>query len=428
MNATSPFSKYPGLIIFYIGVIVAVGLLSSCTDHCTDSYTYIEYTPQYRSMSQIRSDVIILPPQPVEKFGKIYLHGTTLFVTEPDSGIHVINNEDPSKPISLSFISLPGAHDVATKGNYLYADSFLDLVVFDISDRTNIMEVKRVEDVFINHYYYIDAQNDMFLAEYVETDTKVMDAVDCDQQSIFYEEDVIFMLADAGNSGGNLGGGVSGISGSMARMNVVGDHLYGIDSWSMHVMSLSDPACPEVIKDVDVGWAIETIFPYEQSLFIGAADGMYIFDNTVPTDPQLRSKFEHARACDPVVVQDDIAFVTLRNGTECLGFANQLDVVDVSNLDNPKLLYTHEMTNPHGLGIDGDKLFICEGEHGLKLFDKSDLSQISSKLTNWIRSLNAYDVIPFNDLLIVIGEDGLYQFDYSNPEEILFLSKIDSGS
>lgn len=427
MNAQSQLSKYSRLSIILLGVLVAIALLSSCTDQCTENYTYIEYTPQYRSMESVRTSVDILPPQPVEKFGKIYLHGTTLFITEPDSGIHVINNADPSNPVSQSFINLPGAHDVATKGNYLYADSFLDLVVFDITDKTNITEVKRVEDVFTNHYYYVDNANDVFLAEYIETNKHVMDAVDCDQQSIFYEDDVIFMLEDfAASSDG--GGGVSGISGSMARMNVVDNHLYGIDSWSLHVLTLDDPSCPELIKDVDVGWNIETIFPYEQSLFIGAADGMYIFDNTVPTDPQFRSKFEHARACDPVVVQDDIAFVTLRNGTECLGFANQLDVVDVSDLDNPKLLYTHEMDNPHGLGVDGDNLFICEGEFGLKLFDKSDLSKIGGKLTNWIRSLNAYDVIPFNDLLIVIGEDGLYQFDYSNPEEIVFLSKIDSGS
>ncbi len=427
MNAHSQLSKYSRLSIILLGVLVAIALLSSCTDQCTENYTYIEYTPQYRSMESVRTSVDILPPQPVEKFGKIYLHGTTLFITEPDSGIHVINNADPSIPISQSFINLPGAHDLATKGNYLYADSFLDLVVFDISDKTNITEVKRVEDVFTNHYYYVDNANDVFLTEYIETDKHVMDAVDCDQQSIFYEDDVIFMLEDVAASTDG-GGGVSGISGSMARMNVVDNHLYGIDSWSLHVLTLDDPACPELIKDVDVGWNIETIFPYEQSLFIGAADGMYIFDNTEPTDPQLRSKFEHARACDPVVVQDDIAFVTLRNGTECLGFANQLDVVDVSDLDNPKLLYTHEMDNPHGLGVDGDNLFICEGEFGLKLFDKSDMSKISGKLTNWIRSLNAYDVIPFNDLLIVIGEDGLYQFDYSNPEEIVFLSKIDSGS
>ena len=154
---------------------------------------------------------------------------------------------------------------------------------------------------------------------------------------------------------------------------------------------------------------------------------MYIFDNTDPLAPTLMSKFNHARGCDPVVVHDDIAFVTLRDGTVCDGFANQLDVVDVSNLASPKLLYSFEMDNPHGLGVDGDALFICEGKYGLKLFDKSDLSQIGNRLKNWIQDINAFDVIPIDNLLILIGEDGLYQFDYSDLNHIKLLSVINTG-
>ena len=37
-------------------------------------------------------------------------------------------------------------------------------------------------------------------------------------------------------------------------------------------------------------------------------------------------------SCDPVVVQGDYAFVTLRGGTECQGFSNQLDIIDISTL------------------------------------------------------------------------------------------------
>ena len=34
------------------------------------------------------------------------------------------------------------------KGDYLYVDSYMDLVVFDISNLTEIKEVERLEDVF----------------------------------------------------------------------------------------------------------------------------------------------------------------------------------------------------------------------------------------------------------------------------------------
>jgi len=36
----------------------------------------------------------------------------------------------------------------------------------------------------------------------------------------------------------------------------------------------------------------------------------------------------------------------------------------------------------------------------------------------------AWDVIPFNGILMMIGSDGFYQYDYENIRNIIFLSKI----
>ena len=65
---------------------------------------------------------------------------------------HIIDNRNTSNPIKISFIVLPGNYDIATKGDYLYADSYLDLVVFDISNINSIVEVNRLENNFENYY------------------------------------------------------------------------------------------------------------------------------------------------------------------------------------------------------------------------------------------------------------------------------------
>ena len=39
-------------------------------------------------------------------------------------------------------------------------------------------------------------------------------------------------------------------------------------------------------------------------------------------------------------------------------------------------------------------------------------------------TIDAYDVIAFNNIALVIGKDGLYQYNYSNPSNIRMLSKI----
>jgi hypothetical protein len=157
-------------------------------------------------------------------------------------------------------------------------------------------------------------------------------------------------------------------------------------------------------------------------LFIGTNSGMYIYDASNATNPTMMSSFAHARSCDPVVADDDYAFVTLRSGTRCDGFTNQLDVINVSNLTSPNLLKTYKMTNPHGLSKDGNLLFICEGNDGLKVFDATDVSDI--KLVKHIKGMETFDVIAWNKIALVVAKDGLYQFDYTNAKDIRLISTI----
>lgn len=149
---------------------------------------------------------------------------------------------------------------------------------------------------------------------------------------------------------------------------------------------------------------------------------MHIYDNANPVSPTHLSTFQHARVCDPVVVNDNIAYVTLRNGTQCGGFINQLDVIDITSLTNPTLIKSYPMANPHGLGIDFPNLFICEGKHGLKSFDVK--SPLDIRQLEHLSGQDAYDVIPLNKTLLMIGKDGLYQFDYTNPVQLRLVSKI----
>jgi hypothetical protein len=83
------------------------------------------------------------------------------------------------------------------------------------------------------------------------------------------------------------------------------------------------------------------------------------------------------------------------------------------------------MYNPHGLGIDGSTLFICDGDAGLKVFDASDISKIAENMLVHEGNIHAFDVIPYHDVLIMIGEDGLFQYDYSDPTNIRLLSMIE---
>ncbi len=213
----------------------------------------------------------------------------------------------------------------------------------------------------------------------------------------------------------------------MARFTIAATkYLYVVDEYNLRVFDLTQATAPTQAAVVSVGWGIETIFPHGDNLFIGSNNGMFIYSIANPLQPAQLSRFQHAQACDPVFVSGDIAYVTLRGGTVCQNFTNQLDVINISDLRNPRLIKSYAMTNPHGLSVVNDVLYICEGTEGLKVFDASDVNKITQNLLDHEKGFNAFDVIvlPHNNVAMVIGEDGFHQFDASDPTNLRKLSVL----
>jgi hypothetical protein len=198
----------------------------------------------------------------------------------------------------------------------------------------------------------------------------------------------------------------------------------------LKIFDIEDAANPKYYPDRNllVGFNIETIFPMDTLLFIGSRDGMYLYDITEPRFPLFLSQVSHIRSCDPVVAQDNYAYVTLNtNVSNCGNVANNvLNIYDITIPSEPSLKKTLPMNGPTGLGVDGNKLFVCD--RGLKVFNISDplnIKQIDD--LGDIDQVNiraAYDVIPMNGLLILVAKEGLFQFDYTG-ERLKFVSKIE---
>lgn len=226
------------------------------------------------------------------------------------------------------------------------------------------------------------------------------------------------------NGSSDIGGGGtnSGIAGSMARFAIVGNVLYTVSSQKLSLFDITEEKNPITRGEKAIGFNIETIFPYKNYLFLGSQSGMQIFDNTNPLLPTWISTYSHIMSCDPVVVQGQYAYVTLRSASSCMRGVNQLEIIDIADPKNPKLLNVISLINPHGLGVDGDKLFVCEGSSGLKVFDITN--PVSPLLQLTLNNVETYDVIPNNNVLVVTGKGGITQYDYSKKGELILLSKI----
>ncbi|MBU0764201.1 MAG: hypothetical protein KJ607_05135, partial [Bacteroidetes bacterium] len=399
--------------------------------------TYTANSPVYMSYEDFRAAVQGGVPQALESHGKIYLKGNLIFVNKPFEGIHVIDNSNPSAPQNIAFITIPGNVDMAVRDNYLYADSYIDLVVLDISSPVSTKEVKRIQSVFP---YSVPAYDENYELAPIDVTQGVVVGWKIEEVTVETECDYNsshgrgFFAKDEANAATELygdmsgsqetGNGRDGRGGSMARFTVIGDYLYTVDVADLHVFNITTTASPSESNVISVGEDIETIYPFEGKLFIGSMNGMYIYSISDPSSPVYVSEFQHVRSCDPVVAAGGYAYVTLRTGTRCGGWQNELDVLDITSVTSPILIKAYEMTGPYGLGIDGTTLFICDGTAGLKVYDVTDKQNIDQRLLGNYTGMDTYDVIPVSGRLLLVADDGLYQYDYSDPSNLVLLSYL----
>lgn len=218
------------------------------------------------------------------------------------------------------------------------------------------------------------------------------------------------------------GKSATGAGGSLARFAIIGNYLYVVSHADLDVYDMTDPSIPLHKKTVPVGFNIETIFPFKNKLFIGSEFGMYIFSLDNPVNPIKEGSVEHFRACDPVVANDTLAYVTLTNRSQCGGGRDELHVYGVKSIQYPVLLYTQEMKSPGGLGIRHNALYICQGTNGMAIFDLKN--PVKPKLIYELLDDNYVDVIPYGDLLIAYVQKGVKFYDITDPLRPALLGEV----
>lgn len=232
--------------------------------------------------------------------------------------------------------------------------------------------------------------------------------------------------SDSSSSGESIspGGDAAGQGGSMAKFSISGDHLFIINETQLKVFDITNESNPQSVNTINVDFGIETVFTLDDFLFIGSINGMYIYDISNPLNIKYMSYYQHITSCDPVVANDSLAFVTLNATSSCSwqGGANRLDVLDIENKVNPQLLSSISMSGPKGLGISENYVFVCNVEDGVEVFDYSDPNHLL--LVSAITGIDAYDVIIMDEVKILIGQDGLFQYNISDVFHIDLMSNI----
>jgi hypothetical protein len=219
----------------------------------------------------------------------------------------------------------------------------------------------------------------------------------------------------------NSNGNNTGLGGSLARYTIVGRYLYTVDANNLTVFDLDAANGPQLVNKQNIGFAIETIFPFKNYLFIGSNSAMYIYSLNNPAQPQQLSETMHINGCDPVVANDSTAFLTIHGGNACQSMINELQIYNIKNLQQPIWIKSVAMTHPLGLALNQQYLYVCDQEKGLYVMDISNPEMPVIK--NTLGGEVFLDVIADvnTQTLIAMLKDGIALYDMSNP---ILLSKL----
>lgn len=304
--------------------------------------------------------------------GKICMEGNRLYVVLPLHGFSIYDISNTRAPKEIRFVKLPGIVDIATRGEFVFANQYQDLVLIKVplDQAQPIREIKRRNNVFPSRRETQIATLATF-ANFSE-----------------YKEDVLDnpTLSPAP---------ATSVNGSMSCVALVGDYIYAVEGQELKTFN-AKPTSQELFSNTNTmplrENALETIWTDgENRLYLGSQTGLHIVDITSRAEPKLLGSYRHKRSCDPVVVFRNIAYSTLRDGNECPGGENKLELVDISNPAQPRFIQHYRLTNPHGLAVQNDMVIVCDGRDGLKIFDianPSNLQQIAHT-----SGLTTYDVL-----------------------------------
>ncbi|MFK8037509.1 MAG: LVIVD repeat-containing protein [Crocinitomicaceae bacterium] len=421
--------KNIGLMLFAL-IVLVVG----CKDKQFQKYT--ANVPVYTDFETFRTSIGTVKyeeAKTIEQKGGIYFKDNFLFILDNFKGIYIIDNSNPSAPINKGYYAITGITGISINNQYLYVNAYTDLVVIDVSSIDNPSEVGRIENVFdyampTHDPQYPIAEIDhskgiitgWTIEEYVTDKEPINGCFNCNSWDGSFENSIDFNI----NTSEVISSQGQGISGSITKFSLLNDFLYVMDGNNLKPFDLSNPTRPSNSNEVSIWREVETLFAYNNHIFMGTTTGMLIYDTDNRNAPSQIGVIQHANACDPVVVDGDYAYVTLRTGTVCSGQQNQLDVIDVSNYTQPTLKKTFSLKNPHGLGIKNNTLFVCDGTSGLKIFDATDPLNVGNQKIKTYGSVQATDIILLDNIAMLIGDDGLYQYDISDVEEIKEISQI----
>jgi hypothetical protein len=149
-NTSLRISRYERRGLFAL-LLFAVITFSGCFDkNCVDQVAVKVAIPTFLDEIDWQTNPRMVPARPFVHISRPKSVGKYLLFNELLEGIHIVDNTNPKDPRKVGFIEIPGNLDFDTDGQYLFADSYTDLLTFDVLNLLQPVFLRRTHNIFSN--------------------------------------------------------------------------------------------------------------------------------------------------------------------------------------------------------------------------------------------------------------------------------------
>ena len=295
---------------------------------------------------------------------RLFKSGDYIYIADRTSGLYIVDVSNPSNPQEKGSIDLGDNdfNDVYVSGNYAFVTTDLseNLIILDISDKNNPTFVSSLNIgdklrciALKGSYAYIGGRFGLYIVDVSDKNNPVL----------------VKSIA----------------TGRINDIKIIDNYLY---TSNFSIYDISNPDSP-----VRTGYYFSGITAFSIKVngnyaFVGDYKGIEVIDISDKNNPKFVGSIVSSSVVYGIDIKDD--YLLIANYTKNLKVASILSgiqSISKKDFDEPeivKIVETHDYTE--GLFIDGNDLYVANGNNGLKIFDISDpvnMTQIGNLYTSY---------------------------------------------
>ncbi len=317
----------------------------------------------------------------------------TAFISDDTTGLRIIDVTDPTEPNDISHIDTPGrAYKVVNHGNLAYiADGYAGLGAIDIGNLENPVEISYFNPPHYTRFYDIAVANDYAYAADGYTGLRVINI-----ENLERPEDVGYF--DTGNHGAE-------------SIGLYNDYVFLSAYWSgLWFFDVSDPTNPDVVGRYEEAYAED--FTFVDDYLYMVSNGLRIFNVTDPANIQEIANYANDTYMEGVCIKGDYAFVTDQY---------HLLILDISNIEDIGIVGScrFEFEYPRKVDVGRDHAYVrYNSNHGTSRLCYMDISDLENPDTVGIHNSSSIeDMIITGNILYVADDYRIEAIDVSNPRQ-----------